>query len=241
MLINTKNADENKENVKETENRILDLEDRIKEMNEKENKNKNVKETLEIITKILDYNKNAQNFFHRSSKVDKSKSKPKIEESIEERVKLKNNRIAKIKKEEENINNLTFEYYFSKYKNPSDMYKKLGETKSKKNEDQVYLIKEILDEIKKDNKSAKEYIIKGNEKIINIVECVLYFNQLEQSGGLKILTPNQMLSKLPITLAQLKAGNDSEKLKKEIRQLLYSLHRSKKLTKQLYKRFIDII
>ena len=50
-----------------------------------------------------------------------------------------------------------------------------------------------------------------------------------------------MLSKLPITLAQLKAGNDSEKLKKEIRQLLYSLHRSKKLTKQLYKRFIDII
>ena len=46
-----------------------------------------------------------------------------------------------------------------------------------------------------------------------------------------------MLSKLPITLAQLKAGNNSEKLKNEIRQLLYFLYRSKKLTKQLCKRF----
>ena len=46
---------------------------------------------------------------------------------------------------------------------------------------------------------------------------------------MKILTPNQMLSRFPITLARLKAGNNSEKLKNEIRQLLYSLYRSKKL------------
>ena len=46
--------------------------------------------------------------------------------------------------------------------------------------------------------------------------------------GLKILTSNQMLSRLPITLAQLKAGNNSEKFKNEIRQLLHSSHRSKK-------------
>ena len=63
----------------------------------------------------------------------------------------------------------------------------------------------------------------------------------QQGQGFKTLTPNQMLSKLPITLAQLKAGNNSEKLKNEIRQLLYSLYRSKKLTKQLYKSLIDII
>ena len=62
-----------------------------------------------------------------------------------------------------------------------------------------------------------------------------------EGGGLKLFTPNQMLSRLPITLAQLKAGNNSEKLKNEIRQLLYSLYRSKKLTKQLYKSLIDII
>ena len=50
-----------------------------------------------------------------------------------------------------------------------------------------------------------------------------------------------MLSKLPITLAQLKTGNNSKKLKNEIRQLLYSLYRSKKLTKQLYKSLVYII
>ena len=150
--------------------------------------------------------------------------------------------IAEIKEEQKNIDNLLFNYYFIKYQSPSDMYKKLRKTKGKKNEDQVYSIKEILDQIKKFNKSAKEYMIKKNENIINIVERILYFNQLEQQGlGLKILTPNQMLSRLPITLAQLKAGNNSEKLKNEIRQLLYSLYRSKKLTKQLYKSLIDII
>ena len=63
----------------------------------------------------------------------------------------------------------------------------------------------------------------------------------QQVQGLKMLTPNQMLSRLPISLAQLKARNNSEKLKNEIRQLLYSLYRSKKLTKQLYKSLIDII
>ena len=59
--------------------------------------------------------------------------------------------------------------------------------------------------------------------------------------GLKMLTPNQIVSRLPIFLAQLKAGINSEKLKNEIRQLLYSLYRSKKLTKQLYKSLVDII
>ena len=51
----------------------------------------------------------------------------------------------------------------------------------------------------------------------------------QQGRGLKILTPNQMLSRLPIFLAQLKAGNNSEKLKNEIMQLMYSLYRSKNL------------
>ena len=59
--------------------------------------------------------------------------------------------------------------------------------------------------------------------------------------GLKILTPNQMLSRLPISLAQLNAGINYEKLKNEVRQLLYSLCRSKKLTKQFYQNLVDII
>ena len=50
-----------------------------------------------------------------------------------------------------------------------------------------------------------------------------------------------MLSRLPISLAQLKAGNNSEKLKNEIRQILYSLYRSKKLTKNVYNNLINAI
>ena len=63
----------------------------------------------------------------------------------------------------------------------------------------------------------------------------------QSARGLKRLTPDQMLSRLPISLAQLKAGNSSRKLKNEIRQLLYSLYHSKKLTKQLCKCLVDII
>ena len=62
-----------------------------------------------------------------------------------------------------------------------------------------------------------------------------------EGKGLKILTPSHILSRLPIFLAQLTAGNNSEKLKNEIRQLLHSLYRSKKLTKRLYKNLVDII
>ena len=84
--------------------------------------------------------------------------------------------------------------------------------------------------------------IEKPDKILKIVEKILDFNKEILSGrGLKILTPNQMLSRLPISSAQVKARNNSEKLKNEIRQLLYSLQRSKNLTKQLQKSFIDII
>ena len=79
----------------------------------------------------------------------------------------------------------------------------------------------------------------GPELVVEIVEKILKFNEQNQQGkGIKILTPNQMLSRLPISLAQLQAGNNSEKLKNEIRQLLYSLYRSKNMTKQVYNNLI---
>ena len=90
----------------------------------------------------------------------------------------------------------------------------------------------------KDNKLKT----KENEKIIDVVERIVELNNENQLGeGLKILTPDQMLSRLPITLAQLKAGNNSQKLINEIRQLLYSLYRSKKLTKAIYNHLINAI
>ena len=64
----------------------------------------------------------------------------------------------------------------------------------------------------------------------------------EQEGtGLKILTPNQLLKRLPIALAQIKAGNNSESLLNEIRQIVYSLYRSKEITKKVYNNIINSI
>ena len=64
---------------------------------------------------------------------------------------------------------------------------------------------------------------------------------LRKGKGLKILTPNQMLKRLPIALAQIKAGNNSESLLNEIRQIVYSLYRSKEITKKVYNNIIKSI
>ena len=102
------------------------------------------------------------------------------------------------------------------------MFKRLRDATDEKNKNMVESINKKLTKIKniirnvhRDNVSNVE----ENEKIIDIVERILELNnEKKQGGGLKILTPNQMLSRLPITLAQLNAGNNSEKLKNEIRQ-----------------------
>ena len=87
--------------------------------------------------------------------------------------------------------------------------------------------------------SEQERKIENSDKIVEIVKDILKFNKQKQEGqGIKLLTPNQMLSRLPISLAQLKAGNNSKKLKNEIRQLLYCFYCSKNITKQVYNNLI---
>ena len=61
----------------------------------------------------------------------------------------------------------------------------------------------------------------------------------QERTGLKILTPNQMLKRLPIALAQIKAGNNSESLLNEIRQIVYSLYPSREITKKVYNNIIN--
>ena len=63
----------------------------------------------------------------------------------------------------------------------------------------------------------------------------------QQGRGLKMLIPNQMLNRLPISLALLIAGSNSEKLKNEIRQLLYSLYRSKNLKNNSIKVWLTLL
>ena len=153
--------------------------------------------------------------------------------------------IEYIENESTGINYDLFKDYFN-FIVPSALVKKLYETKNKnKNNELVEERKErwsnLKDEIKKMPEDERK--IEQPDRILKIVERILEFNkEIQKQGlGLKILTPDKMLSIILISLAQLNAGYNSEKLKNEIRQLLYSLYRSKKLTKQLYKSLIDII
>ena len=95
-----------------------------------------------------------------------------------------------------------------------------------------------------------EKFYKSREEIINFfsdyIEMLSNANydakQNETKGtGLKILTPKQMLQRLPKALAQVKAGNNSESLLNEIRQIVYSLYQSKQITKKVYNNIIKSI
>ena len=85
-----------------------------------------------------------------------------------------------------------------------------------KNRIQVNLINSGLRDLKKEipDMSEEEKETENPNEIVNIVASILEFNRQQQGQGLKILTPSQMLSRLPISLAHLKAGNNSGKLKK---------------------------
>ena len=135
---------------------------------------------------------------------------------------------------------------FSDFWVPSALAKKLYETKNKRNNSKLLnTIKDrwshLEDKVKEMSEDEKE--IEQPDRILKIVEEILNSNkEIWQKEGLrlKILTRNQMLSRLPISLAQLKTGNNSEKLKNEIRQLLYSLYRSKKLTNNSIKVWLTL-
>ena len=103
------------------------------------------------------------------------------------------------------------------------------------NKTRADLIKNVLTKLKRMIKNTPKddaAKIEENENITDVVEKILEINNKIQSvQGLKLLTPGLMLGRLPISLAQLNAGNNSKKLKNEIIQLSYSLYRSKKLQK----------
>ena len=130
-----------------------------------------------------------------------------FERSIAERAKLKIELIAEIEGKVKNISNKLFKEYFTNHQSPSDMYKILRRTEDARNENRVYLIKLVLNKMKKVIENVpgnKTFKIEENEKIIHIVERILYFNQQNHSEqGLKILTSNQMFSRLPIILFSL--------------------------------------
>ena len=88
---------------------------------------------------------------------------------------------------------------------------------------------------------AREILLDGFESRIFLIKSedlgLLNTNQ----SKLKILTPKQMLQRLPIALAQVNAGNNSENLLNEIRQVVYSLYQSKQIPKKVYNNIIKSI
>ena len=86
---------------------------------------------------------------------------------------------------------------------------------------------------------ARNEVIKFYDDYSLMISAAKY--RATKGTGLKILTPKQMLQKLPIALAQVKAGNNSESLLNEIRQIVYSLYQSKQITKKVYNNIIKSI
>ena len=196
--------------------------------------------------KKLDYKKlRLSDNYQYSSEEEQEEKQEEKQEEIQEETKPDVNTFSEwIIKKETDINRELFKKHFY-YQTPPALLKELFETNNKERNKVLVDVnnsglKDFKKEIEKMSKEERE--IEKSGKIIEIFKEILKFNkQNEEEQGLKILTPRQILSRLPITLAQLQAGNNSEKLKNEIRQLLYSFYRSKNMTKEVYNNLIKYI
>ena len=113
---------------------------------------------------------------------------------------------------------------------------KLGNSDHKSGK-QLYTIKDV-----KNLYDSRQQIIDLFNSYSKISSEALYKSKQNKTEGkgLKILTPKQMLQRLPIALAQVKAGNNSENLLNEIRQIVYSLYQSKEINKKSIQQLNEI-
>ena len=97
--------------------------------------------------------------------------------------------------------------------------------------------------LRSDVLNSVSVLVKGREMVLTAFKNGIFqlSKESQEGEGLKIFTPNQMLKRLPIALAQVKAGNNSESLLNEIRQIVYSLYRSKEISKKVYNNIINSI
>ena len=158
-----------------------------------------------------------ENYQYESEEEEKKEQQTSKKESLKEPTKEDASNFNEwVNEKERGINHEIFQRHF-KFQRSSDMLKFVYKTNNKKkNSELVNIIKSGLNDLKNEIKdmSEEEKEIEKSE-IIDIVEEILNFNKQNQQGqGLKILTPDQMLSRLPISLAQLKAGNNLQKRKK---------------------------
>ena len=99
----------------------------------------------------------------------------------------------------------------------------------------------MIKKTKKNILNSAQNLYYGRELVIDSFKSGLFSLKSTTGTRLKVLTPKQMLQRLPIALAQVKAGNNSESLLNEIRQIVYSLYQSKQITKKVYNNIIKSI
>ena len=117
------------------------------------------------------------------------------------------------------------------------MVKDLFQANQSRNEKMESQVNNLLSDFKNDEKIK---MIKNPNKIIGIVEKILDLNK-EKRRGLKILTPMQMLQTLPVALAEVKAGNESENLLNEIYQIIQSWCWAEEISKIVYNSIMNSI
>ena len=90
--------------------------------------------------------------------------------------------------------------------------------------------------------NSRQEVINFFRDYIEIISDANYNARQNETTGMRLkISPKQMLQRLPIALAQVKAGNNSESLFNEIRQIVYSLYQSKQITKKVYNNIIKSI
>ena len=94
---------------------------------------------------------------------------------------------------------------------------------------------------KQDTFDSVSAFCKGRELSLKALRSGIFPIKERKGKGLKILLSKQMLQKLPVALAQVKAGNTSENLLNEIRQVIYSLYQAKEITRKVYKNIMNSI
>ena len=78
-------------------------------------------------------------------------------------------------------------------------------------------------------------------KIVDIAQNILDINKQQKGKGIKVLTPKQMLQRLPIALVQVKVGNRSENLPNAIHQIMYSSYQENEITKRVYNNIMNSV
>ena len=123
-------------------------------------------------------------------------------------------------------------------KEQMELRKNLGRIKQGDPKDKLPEQKKTVNNIKNLCNSKEEVVQIINNYAKNMSKNIY---ESKQGTGLKILSHKQMLQRLPVALAQVKAGNNSENLLNEIRQIVCSLYRSKEITKKVYNNIIKSI